>query len=149
MAGVKVELEHVVPHPPERVFAVISDPSRRPEWQENTSHVEMTGPGPVGVGTRWREVQRGAGRVEAEVVGFEPPRRWEEAGEAEAGGGRIAVGLEPADGGGATRVTMAVELHLRGARRLMAPALEPMVRRQMPRDLDRLSALLDAEAAAG
>lgn len=148
MAGVRVELEHFVPHPPERVFAVLSDPARRPDWQENTSDVEILDGGPVGVGTRWRETQRGVGRVEAEVVGLDPPSRWVEAGETHAGGGRIAVGLEPADGGGATRLTMTVELRLHGARRLMGPALEPMVRRQMPRDLDRLSALLDDEAAS-
>ena len=55
----RVSVEHVVPHPVDRVFALVSDPSRRAEWQENTSDVQVEGPPPVAVGTRWT---RGAAR---------------------------------------------------------------------------------------
>lgn len=140
----RVDLEHVIAHPVERVFAVLSDPARRPSWQENTSDVVILTPGPAGLGTRWRETSRGIGVVEAEVVGFEPGALWEEAGTAEGGEGRISVRLRP-DGEGGTRVTMSVELHLKGLRRVMEGALQPIVARQMPQDLTRLESLLQAE----
>jgi uncharacterized protein YndB with AHSA1/START domain len=141
---VRVEIEHLLPAPPERVFALLSDPARRPEWQENTGDVELLTPPPTGLGSRWRETQRGVGRVEMEVVGFTPGALWEEAGRAESGGGRITIALRP-EGDGATRARVTVELTLRGARRLMGAALAPMVRRQVPADLERLAALLAAD----
>lgn len=143
----RVALEHVLAHPPERVFAVLCDPTRRPLWQENTSDVELLTPGPARVGTRWTEVQRGVGPVEAEVVALEPGALWGESGSAHGGGGRVTVALSPRGGGEATHLAIDVELHLRGARRLMEGALAPMVRRQMPRDLERLDALLRGEGA--
>lgn len=139
----RVEVEHTVAHPPARVFAVICDPARRTLWQENTSDVEILTPGPVVVGTRWRETTRGIGRVEAEVVALERDALWEEAGEADGGSGRITVRLRP-EGEGATRVSVTVELHLKGLRRVMEGALQPIVARQLPDDLRRLEALLGA-----
>ena len=141
----RVAVEHLVPHPVDRVFAVVSDPSRRPEWQENTRDSRLVTPGPVAVGTRWTEHQRGVGDVKAEVTGLEPGRVWAEAGEAHGGTARVTVTFTP-QGDGATRLHMDVELTLRGLKRALEHALAPMVRHQMPKDLDRLSALLDREA---
>lgn len=141
----QVTIEHLVPHPADRVFAVVADPRRRPEWQENTSDVRMVSDGPVAVGTRWTEHQRGIGDVEGEVTGLEPGRVWAEAGEAHSGSARVTVTLTP-DGDGATHVHLDVELRLRGLKKAFEHALAPMVRHQMPKDLDRLSAILDREA---
>jgi uncharacterized protein YndB with AHSA1/START domain len=141
---VRVTIEHVLPHPVDRVFAVIADPSRRAEWQENTSDVRLLTDGPVTVGTRWTEEQRGVGHVEAEVTALEPGRLWAEAGEAGSGSARVTVTFAP-DGDGATRIAMDVELTLRGLKKAFEPALGPMVRKQMPQDLDRLGAILDRE----
>ena len=58
----------------------------------------------------------------------------------------LLLGPAGADGDAATRVVMEVELNLKGLKRAFEPALGPMVRSQMPKDLDRLSALLDREA---
>lgn len=137
----RVEIEHHLPAAPDRVFEVLRDPRRRPEWQENTRDVELLTPAPVGLGARWRETQRGVGRVEVEVVAFEPGALWAESGAAEGGGGRITIALAP-DGDAATRLVVTVELALRGARRFMGPALAPIVRRQVPADLQRLAGLL-------
>ena len=139
-----VTVEHRLPHPADRVFAVLTDPARRPEWQENTRDVHVAGPLPVAVGTRWTEQQRGVGHVEAEVTALEPGRRYAERGDSSSGTGRVTVTLTP-DGDG-TRLVMKVELSLRGLKKAMAPALGPIVRAQMPKDLDRLGAILDREA---
>ena len=141
----RVTVEHVIPHPVDRVFAVVTDPARRADWQENTSDVRIEGPLPVAVGTRWTEKQRGIGHVDAEVTELEPGLRYAERGDSSSGSGRVAVTFAP-DGDAATRVVMDVELNLRGLKKAFEPALGPMVRSQMPKDLDRLSALLDREA---
>ena len=140
----RVDHEHVIAHPADRVFAILSDPARRPLWQENTSGVVILTPGPTALGTRWREQNRGLGTVAAEVVGFEPAALWEEAGTADGGEGRLTVRLR-SGGGGATHLTMTVELRLKGLRRVMEGALQPIVVRQVPENLARLAALLDAE----
>lgn len=137
----RVDLEHVLPHPVERVFAVMSDPRNRPLWQENTRDVEMLTPGPSGLGTRWREHTRGIGLVEGEVVGFQQNALWSERGVADGGTGRVTVAFSP-EGQAATRLSIEIELILRGAKRLLEPALGPMVHHQMPRDLERLDDLL-------
>jgi uncharacterized protein YndB with AHSA1/START domain len=142
---VRVSVEHVIPHRVDRVFALVSDPSRRAEWQENTSDVQVEGPLPVAVGTRWTEEQRGVGHVDAEVTALEPGRLYAERGDTSSGTGRVTVTFTP-DGDGATRVAMEVELNLKGLKRALEPAIAPMVRSQMPKDLDRLTALLDREA---
>ena len=139
----RVDLEHVMAHPPERVFAVLADPVRRPEWQESTSDVVVLTPGPPALGMRWRETGAGIGTIEAEVVGFVPGELWEETGSADGGEGRITVRLRP-EGEGGTRVSMTVELHLKGLRRVMEGALQPIVARRMPQDLERLDTLLAA-----
>ncbi|HTI35709.1 MAG TPA: SRPBCC family protein, partial [Miltoncostaea sp.] len=136
---------HLIPHPTDRVFAVVTDPLRRAEWQENTSDVRMVSDGPVAVGTRWTEEQKGVGHVDAQVTGLEPTRMYAEQGDSSSGTGRVTVTFAP-DGDGATRVTMEVELNLKGLKKAFEPAIAPMVRSQMPKDLDRLSALLDREA---
>ena len=137
----EVDLEHVLPHPVERVFGVISDPAKRALWQERTSDVEVLTPGPPGLGTRWREHTRGVGEVEGEVVGFEPNVLWEERGDADGGTAHVTVSLVP-DGEAATRLRIRVRINLRGTRRLLEPALGPVVHHQMPQDLRRLDALL-------
>lgn len=144
IAAVRVELDQVVRHPVERVFAFMSDVRNRPRWQENTRGVELLTDGEPRMGTRWRETVRGVGTYEAEVVGFAPGELWVEAADLEGGTGRIEVRFAPDGGdGGSTRLGIAVEIRLRGRRKLMEPALGPMIRHQMPSDLARLQAILD------
>lgn len=139
----ELDLEHVVAHPPARVFAVLRDPAMRPRWQQNTSDVRDVSPGPTTLGTTWSETTRGVGDVRLEVTGFEPDALWEEAGRAEGGRARVRVRLHP-EGEASTRVEIHVELRLSGLRRMMEPALAGIVSRQMPDDLRRLEALLSA-----
>ena len=140
----RIEIEHRLDVARERIFAVVADPARRAEWQDSTSDVRVLTPGPAGLGTRWTETQRGVGHAEVEVVGFEPPARWSEEGTADGGGATVTIVLHP-DGGTATRVAVTVDLKLRGARRLMGAAIAPIIRSQVPRDLDRLADLARRE----
>jgi uncharacterized membrane protein len=141
MPPVRVEVAHVVAHPVEAVFAFMSEPANRPRWQENTEAVEMLTEGPTTLGTRWRETTRGVGTYEARIVALEPYRLWAEEADTDHGRGRIAVAFAP-HGDAATRLDVTVEIHLRGARRLLGGAVGPLIARQLPRDLERLEALL-------
>ena len=141
MPPVRVEVQHTVRHPVDAVFRFMADPANRPRWQENTQRVEMLTEPPVGLGARWRETTTGLGTYEAEVVGFEPGRLWVEEADTSRGRGRITVVLAP-EGTAATHLTVTVEFHLRGARRLLGAAVAPMISRQLPKDLERLEALL-------
>jgi uncharacterized protein YndB with AHSA1/START domain len=107
--------------PPERVFAYLTDPANLPAWQDAEEVRQLT-PGPVGAGTRFREVHKAMGvrRVEiTEVVIFEPGRRFEI---------RVVDGppvdgrwdFEPAAGGG-TRLTLTPLVRLPGPLRHAAP----------------------------
>jgi hypothetical protein len=146
---VRVDLEHVVGHPVSRVFGAMADVRNRPIWQENTRDVELLTEGAPGLGTRWRETMKGIGTYEAEVVAFEPERLWIESADLEAGHGRIEVRFAPeGELEDATRLVIMVEIGLRGTKKLMEPALRPMIRRQMPSDLRRLEALLTRDEGA-
>ena len=145
----RVDLEHVVGHPVSRVFAAMADVRNRPIWQENTRDVELLTEGAPGLGTRWRETMKGIGTYEAEVVAVERERLWIEAADLEAGRGRIEVRFAPeGELEDATRLAIMVEIGLRGTKKLMEPALGPMIRRQMPTDLRRLDALLARDEGA-
>ena len=143
----RIDLQQALAHPVARVFAVMSDPANRPLWQEMTSGVEILTPGPVGLGTRWRETTRGIGTVSNEVVGFEPDALWEEAGSAGGGEGRVRVTFRAT--GETTHLGISVEFHLKGFRRVMEKALESVIARQMPADLRRLEEILGRDGRPG
>jgi hypothetical protein len=50
------------------VFAYVTDPAELPSWQMNTVSAVPDGGEPVGLGTRLREVHRGAGGKELESL---------------------------------------------------------------------------------
>jgi uncharacterized protein YndB with AHSA1/START domain len=109
MATASVEIART----PEAVFAFMTDPDKLSSWQD-AEEVEQLTDGPVGAGTRFREVHKVMGRRReelTEVVEYEPGRvfhirviegppvdgRWE---------------LEPSAAG--TRLTLTPIAHLRG-----------------------------------
>jgi|tagenome__1003787_1003787.scaffolds.fasta_scaffold20818564_1 hypothetical protein len=64
---------------PEEVFAFVADPAKLSQWQDVQSMTQLT-PGPVGPGTRFREIHKALGRTRVEIteiVSFEPGRRFE------------------------------------------------------------------------
>jgi uncharacterized protein YndB with AHSA1/START domain len=68
-----------IARPPEDVFAYMTDPSNLDTWQDVEEATQLTR-GPVGPGTRFREVHKVLGRRRTElteVVAFEPGRRFD------------------------------------------------------------------------
>jgi uncharacterized protein YndB with AHSA1/START domain len=136
----------VVDAPIERVWAILSDIERQPEWMHDLKEVRLTTPLPVGVGTR------GVGRVQVfgvsvedpvEVTAFEPPTHFAISHEGLVTG-RGDIRLAPGADGTTTIVTWDETLippvlpHL--GRRVLAAVFEPIFQR----DLERLARIVEA-----
>lgn len=83
---------------PAEVIGFIADPANAPRWMKALEVSELITPGPIGVGSRFREVQRAGGqRIETicEIVDFDPERRYAwrsvDDGDARYGGGFTAT----------------------------------------------------------
>lgn len=53
---IEFSIETVIARAPEDVFAYVADPAKLSTWQTNTVSVTQEGDGPLGLGTRLREV---------------------------------------------------------------------------------------------
>jgi uncharacterized protein YndB with AHSA1/START domain len=136
-----------VARPVPEVFEYITDPGNLPEWQ-GTATVEQLTPGPVGVGTRFREVRQLLGRrVESisEVSAYEPDRRFDL---------RIVSGPAPVDDrwafeavDGGTRVHFSTEGRAPRLLRPLEPVLAMILRRRREAHHRRLKRALEARAA--
>jgi uncharacterized protein YndB with AHSA1/START domain len=75
---IEFSVETDIARPVPEVFAYVTDPEKLPSWQTNTVSAEQEGDGPLGLGTRIREVHRGPGGKEmaslVEVSEFERDR---------------------------------------------------------------------------
>ena len=134
--------------PPSEVFAYVADPAKLPTWQTNTVSVEQEGDGPVGLGTRLREVHSGPGGREVaslvEISEFEPDsvfalRMVESPLPVH---GRIELRPDP-DGG--TELSFRVHGQPTGAMRLLQPVLRIGLRRQFEAHCANLKEVLEDE----
>jgi uncharacterized protein YndB with AHSA1/START domain len=77
---IDVTIETHIARPVADVFAYATDPAKLASWQTNTVSAVQEGDGPLGVGTRLREVHRGPGGKElaslVEVSAYEPDARF-------------------------------------------------------------------------
>ena len=73
-------IETHIARPVAEVFAYATDPAKLASWQTNTVSAVQEGDGPLGVGTRLREVHRAPGGKElaslVEVSAYEPATRF-------------------------------------------------------------------------
>jgi uncharacterized protein YndB with AHSA1/START domain len=128
---------------PATVFEYISDPERLPTWQTNTVSSVPVSDGPLGVGSRLREVHRGPGGKElvsvVEVSECDPGRVF--ALEVVEGTPiHLRITLDPADDG--TRMRFRAFGELTGAMRLMQPLLGRVLKRQFTQQLATLQHVL-------
>jgi uncharacterized protein YndB with AHSA1/START domain len=129
---------------PERVFGVLTDPARLPNWQISTVEVRRDRDGPLRVGERFDEVHAAFGRhvtSTVEVTECEPPS---------ALALRIADGPLPLDGrwtlepdAAGTRLHFHGEARLHGLVRATTPIVRRAVARQFAGHHRRLKQLLE------
>ena len=139
-----------IDRPADEVFAYVTDPGTLPSWQTNTVSSTLETPGPIGVGSRLREVHTGPGGKEfpslVEVAEYVPGRRFAL---------RVVEGtpvhadmtFDPAANGG-TDVSFRVHGRLTGAMRLAEPFLGRMLRKQFTEQCATLKRVLEQRAAA-
>ncbi|TAJ99168.1 MAG: hypothetical protein EPO36_12810 [Chloroflexota bacterium] len=135
--------------PIERVWAVLADVERQPEWMHDLREVRLLTPPPVGVGTR------AVGTVQAlgiavedpiEVTVFEPPVRYAIRHEGfVAGGGDIRLVADGAGDLATTLVTWEETLVPRVLPHLGALVLAAVFRPIFQRDLERLAGLVEVD----
>jgi uncharacterized protein YndB with AHSA1/START domain len=140
--------------PPERVWALISDPHHLPRWWPRAIRVEDVRQMPGGHRSRWTTVlgtERGTGvRVDYRCTGATHPERyaWEQDIEGTPfekilRSAALAIHLEGRNGG--TVVTLAGNERLRGLSRLGSPMMRRAIRQRLDQALDGIQRAVTGE----
>jgi uncharacterized protein YndB with AHSA1/START domain len=142
---IEFTIETEIARPVSDVFALVTDPSQLATWQTNTVSATQEGAGPLGVGTRVREVHRVPGGKElvslVEVSEYEPDRAF---------GLRMIEGalpidaritFEPTEQG--TRLRFRAHGQPTGPMRLAQPLLRRTLQSQFTRDCASLKRVLE------
>lgn len=135
--------------PPSALFAILSEPRRRPEWQSSLQWVRVLSEGPTQVGTRWRERLRLGLEFELEIVEHEAPSRWAERVKGRWGNAVVELSFEPA-APGADQTQLGVNLRISPPAWWHTPlkALAPAIRRLLGSDLRRAADLAQSASAS-
>ena len=130
--------------PAGEVFAFLADFANIPRWNYAIEETHKASAGPVGVGSRYRQIRTVPGRsVEGfEVTVFEPARRLAIHGQIGPFHATISYELEARSG--ATRLVNNVELDPSHALlRLAAPAAAPRIKAAVAQNLSKLRLVLE------
>ena len=131
---------------PKDVFAFLANFENIPTWNYAISEIKKTSPGPVGVGTTYRQLRSIPSRSEEgfQVTVFEPTSRLEIHGDIGPFTATISYLLAPTNDG--TRLTNVVDLELSsGPLRLAAPLAASRVQTAVAANLDTLKQLLETQ----
>jgi carbon monoxide dehydrogenase subunit G len=136
--------------PAEEVFAFLADFENVPKWNYAIEKTRKASPGPVGVGTVYRQTRSIPGRSEEgfEVTVFEPGQRLAIRGQIGPFRARVGYLLEAVPGG--TRLTNDVALDPSpGVLRLAARLATPRVKTAVAENLGKLKEILEARDQQG
>jgi uncharacterized protein YndB with AHSA1/START domain len=138
-----------IARPAGEVFAFLADFQNVPRWNYAIEQTRKLSPGPVRVGTAYRQTRSVPRRSEEsfEVTVFEPPSRLAIRGRIGPFQATAGYLLEPVAGG--TRLTNHVELEPSSALlRLVGPLAVPSVKAAVARNLTALQGLLEGTRPA-
>jgi carbon monoxide dehydrogenase subunit G len=148
----KIEVSRSVNAPPATVFEMLTDLEGAPRRIPAIRKIEMLTPGPVGVGTRFRETRVMFGREASETmefVAFEPGRSYTVT--AFSCGTRYRTRFEVAPEGAGSRVTVTFEGTPESfAAKLMAPLfsfMKGMMVKCLEGDLDAIATAAENRGA--
>ena len=138
-----------IQRPIEEVFAVLTDPTRSPEWSKHSIRGELLTEGPPRVGSRRMTVVKGfagVGTMESvfEVTEIDPLRAvaLRQVSASWGGSGATRYTFTPVENG--TRVDWSWELNPSGPMRLLTGPMLALTRRMFQSDLENLKALMEA-----
>ena len=142
----KIEHSVVINRPVEEVWAFMADPENDSQWVSGLVESTLTTEGPIGVGSRMRDVRRFLGRqMEStlEITEWEPNKRASMkslSGPMKFQGTRTFESVE-----GGTRVNESVEAEIGGFFRLAEPLVVRMGKRQIQTDYANLKDVLESQ----
>lgn len=134
---------------PEDVFGYLDQLERHGEWQRQIVSTKVQTDGPVGVGTRVREIRRIGGReVDAsyEITEHDPPRKTSFRGIVGPVRPVGTVSVEPVGDGSRARVSIEFNLVGHGIGKLIAPLARMQARKSIVENQERLKAKLEEGA---
>ncbi|MDQ6804152.1 MAG: SRPBCC family protein [Actinomycetota bacterium] len=134
---------------PEDVFEYLDQVERHGEWQRQIVSTKVQTDGPVGVGTRVREIRRIGGReldASYEITEHDPPRKTSFRGVVGPVRPVGTVTVEPAGDGSTTRVSIQFDLVGHGIGKLIAPLAGMQARKSIVENQERLKAKLEGGA---
>ena len=135
---------------PEHVFSYLTDPSRLPEWQESAVNARREGDAPAAVGSRvvvTRLVGKRERAMTTELTELDPPRSFAGRGIDGPVRGNFRTTVEPLEGGERSRVTIDLDFEGHGIGKLLVPlVVRPRVRKEMPRNMEKLKERLESGA---
>jgi carbon monoxide dehydrogenase subunit G len=143
---VSFERTVTINRPRDLVFDFVSDPANDARWRKGSRCAEWTSPGPVGVGSTMRSVDRVMGReIEgtSEITAWDPPRMYAFRSLGSSFPAEFRLKFAPLDG--RTRLTMVGRIEFRGILKLFEWLFGGQVRRQVEDDLETLRRLLESE----
>jgi len=133
---------------PADVFAYLGDLEHTPEWNPAITSTRRLTPGPVGVGTRYRQTRSAPRPAEemVEVTRLEPHRWIEVVGDLGPFQAHLTYELSRTATG--TRLTNSVELEPSGLSRLVGGLFTGRIQASVSENLSVLKALLEEQGAA-
>lgn len=140
----KVEIEHVVAAPIDRVFTVVSDISQRPNWVGIAQQRSQIGDGPVGKGTQYHAVDKVPGRTleyTQSIDRLEQNQLLEESWDGPMGGHSL-IRFHGDDTTTSLTIEADVASPLPGALSFLEPLARTWAKRMFRQDLDRLNELV-------
>jgi len=144
---VTIEASIDIQRPVEAVFAFVSDGRNNPQWQGAFKEVQVTPDGPPTVGTRMKGVASFLGvKLEptAEITALEPNRSFSFKGTSGPASIEGTYRFEAAGEG--TRISSTFQVEPGGLFKVAGPVFASQFKKQTDTDLQRLKALLEAQA---
>ena len=145
---IEFTIETYIERPVTDVFDHVSDPDKLASWQTNTISSIQEGDGPLGVGTRLREIHRTPGGKEVqsvvEVSEYEPDRTFA-LRVVEGTPVHLRISFEPSGRG--TLMRLRSHGGLTGTMRLAQPLLQRVLKRQFAKQCATLKRVLEVTPA--
>jgi uncharacterized protein YndB with AHSA1/START domain len=135
-----------IPRPPEEVFPWLLEEDKVPRWTSRLEAYAVVGDGPIGRGTRFRQVLTVKGQkldVELEVMAYDPPRAAESRFSLQGVDVATVYALTPVGEG--TELTQSLDGKATSFKaRMLLPVVQPHLEGKVATDLERLRELLSS-----
>ena len=135
-----------IARPPDEVFSYVTDLSRFGEWQAGVVSGHTEGDGAPEVGTRCTMTRRIGGSertTTSEITEIDPPSAWAIRGIDGPIRARVAVTVEPRQGGQQAHVTISLDFSGHGIGKLLLPVVVRQAQKEVSQNSQKLRQRLE------